>query len=100
MPIRPPRDAPPANPAVVMFLHGSMLKKTEAPSITTGPELGLSTLFAAGYGQIVAVPDHLGLGEASLDPSVLHPYCQWEPNARVDGDMIPAIREPLNNSLR
>ncbi len=97
--VRPGPSDP--NPGLVMYLHGTMLKKTDAPSFQMGAEMGLSTLYAAGWGQIVAVPDHLGLGDATLSKSYLsiyHPYCQWEPNARTDGDMIPAIRQLLANN--
>jgi pimeloyl-ACP methyl ester carboxylesterase len=85
---------------LLSYQHGTMVHKEEAPSVSRGAELGLAVTFAAAEGYITSIPDHLGLGSAVLTrPNVIHPYCQWKPNAQADGDMLTAIATMLKDPL-
>lgn len=79
---------------LLSFQHGTMLKKSEAPSMSSSPELAMAACFSAMDGYITVVPDHPGLGMAAMkDADYYHPYCQAKPIAYADADMIKAVPE-------
>ena len=82
------------------FQHGTMLEKSQAPSCSMGPELGVGLIFSVTGGHVMIFPDHIGLGAAALDEgmeNVFHPYCVASPDAVGDAYMIPAARTFLTN---
>lgn len=77
---------------LVSFQHGTMLMEKQAPTVSNGPELGMAVVMASASGLPMTVPDHLGLGiEAIKNPEEYHPYCQWAPLGRDNGDMLVAV---------
>ena len=79
---------------LVSFQHGTMLMEKEAPTVSNGPELGMAVVMASASGLPMTVPDHLGLGiEAFKNPQEYHPYCQWAPLGRDNGDMLVAVSQ-------
>lgn len=83
---------------LVSFQHGTMLEKKQAPTVSNGPELGIAVAMASASGLLMTIPDHLGLGiEALRHPEQFHPYCQWEPLARDNGDMLVAVQSLFND---
>ena len=79
---------------LLSFQHGTMLKKGEAPSVSSSPELAMAACLSAMDGYITVVPDHPGLGMAAMkDPNYYHPYCQAKPIAYAAADMIKAVPE-------
>ena len=84
---------------MVSFQHGTMLEEKQAPTVSNGPELGIAVAMASASGLVMTVPDHLGLGiEALKHPEQFHPYCQWAPLARDNGDMLVAVQSLLQSS--
>ena len=88
----------PSNPiespaSLLSYQHGTMLQKIEPFTVSSGAEAGFAAALASASWSVVLVPDHLGLGAAALGQvELIHPYCQWESNARTDGDMIKAVK--------
>lgn len=77
---------------LISFQHGTMLMEKQAPTVSNGPELGMAVVMASASGLPMTVPDHLGLGiEAFRAPQQFHPYCQWAPLGRDNGDMLVAV---------
>lgn len=69
------------------YQHGTISRRTEAPSFSSG-ETTIGVLFAsAGY--IVCMPDYIGLGVSQ----VFHPYVHAESEASASADMIRATRD-------
>lgn len=80
--------------------HGTMLMKSEAPSVSDGGEMAFGVTYAASEGFLTSIPDHAGLGVAALPIADLyHPYCQWEPIADSDADMLVALRTFLSKAI-
>jgi pimeloyl-ACP methyl ester carboxylesterase len=93
-PVRSPGTKTP----LISFQHGTMLEKKQAPTVSNGPELGMAIAMASASGFLMAVPDHLGLGIKALqDQEQFHPYCQWAPLARDNGDMLVAVQSLLRD---
>ena len=96
IPVRPNGTKTP----IISFQHGTMLQEVQAPTVSNGPELGMAIAMASASGFMMTAPDHLGLGiEALKRPEQYHPYCQWAPLARDNGDMLVATRTLLNDEL-
>jgi len=71
---------------LLSYQHGTILKKTNAPSqLQGGYEVGL--IFGS-EGYAVACPDYLGMG----DGSKLHPYLHAKSEATAVIDMLSAVR--------
>jgi pimeloyl-ACP methyl ester carboxylesterase len=71
---------------LLSYQHGTILKKTDAPSqLQGGYEVGL--IFGS-EGYAVACPDYLGMG----DGSKLHPYLHAKSEATAVIDMLRAVR--------
>jgi len=85
---------------LLSFQHGTMLTKKEAPTLADGSEMAFAVTFSAADGYVAAIPDHTGLGQAGLlyGDSLYHPYCQWEPIAKCDADMLPAVQQLLKQA--
>lgn len=84
---------------LISFQHGTMLDEKQAPTVSNGPELGMAVAMASASGLMMSVPDHLGLGvEALKHPEQYHPYCQWAPLGRDNGDMLVAVQSLLKDS--
>jgi hypothetical protein len=82
----------------ISFQHGTMLEEKQAPTVSNGPELGMAVAMASASGLMISVPDHLGLGvEALKAPEQYHPYCQWAPLGRDNGDMLVAVQSLLKD---
>lgn len=72
---------------IMVYNHGTMLKRSQAPSNMGGEYLiGVAT---SADGMVVAMPDYLGLGES---PGI-HPYHHAHSEATCVIDMIRATRE-------
>lgn len=83
---------------LISFQHGTMLQEMQAPTVSNGPELGMAVAMASASGLMMSVPDHLGLGvEALKHPDQYHPYCQWAPLGRDNGDMLVAVQSLLKD---
>lgn len=83
---------------LISFQHGTMLEEKQAPTVSNGPELGMAVAMASSSGFMMSVPDHLGLGfEALKHPDQYHPYCQWAPLGRDNGDMLVAVQSLLKD---
>jgi hypothetical protein len=94
VPVRSPGTKTP----LISFQHGTMFEKRQAPTLSNGPELGMAIAMASASGFLMTVPDHLGLGiEALKHPEQFHPYCQWAPLARDNGDMLVAAQALLKD---
>jgi|GEM_PF-1686461 len=84
---------------LISFQHGTMLEEKQAPTVSNGPELGMAIAMASASGLPMTVPDHLGLGiEALKHPEQYHPYCQWAPLGRDNGDMLVAVRNLMKEA--
>lgn len=71
------------------YCHGTILKKTDAPSNRVG-EYIIGLVFS-GDGYVVTMPDYLGLGGGSG----LHPYIHAQSEATATIDLMRAARELL-----
>ena len=69
--------------------HGTMLEKSDAPSVSFSLEVAMGILQCTDCGFLVSMPDYLGLGSES---GGLHPYCQADSLASAILDMIRATR--------
>lgn len=72
---------------LLVYNHGTILKKSDAPSNQTG-EYIVGVAFSAD-GITVAMPDYLGLG----DSPGMHPYIHAQSEATCVIDMVRATRE-------
>ncbi len=83
---------------LLSFQHGTMLMKSEAPTLSDGPELAFAATFAAADGFLVSMPDHLGLGQSAerTQLDLTHPYCQAVPLATAAIDMMDAVKSFLS----
>lgn len=79
---------------ILSYDHGTMMRKTDAPSYQTG-EYVIGIVFS-GTGYIVTMPDYLGLG----DGPGFHPYHHAHSEATATVDMIRAAKEFMDaNSI-
>ena len=77
---------------LVTYCHGTVLKKTEVPSLQY--DSNYDGLFFAAKGYVASLPDYLGLGS---NPG-FHPYLHAETEATATLDLIRAIREFMADS--
>ncbi len=94
-----PQDKSCASP-LIAYMHGTILKKTDAPSNLVGEYIIGVAMAADGY--VSVMPDYLGLG---VSPGI-HPYVHYLSEATASRDMIRAGREicqqlniPLNEQV-
>ncbi len=78
---------------LLSYGHGTVLKKTEVPSVQYSNYDGL---WFAGKGYVVSMPDYLGLG----DNAGYHPFLHSETEATASIDLMRAVRECLYDSMR
>ncbi len=81
-----PKNKTCASP-LIAYMHGTILKKTAAPSNLLGEYIIGVAMAADGY--VSVMPDYLGLGAS---PGI-HPYVHYESQATASRDMIRAGRE-------
>lgn len=81
-----PHDKPCASP-ILSYQHGTVLKRTDAPSDLNGEYVVGVAMGADGY--IGLIPDYLGLGASTG----IHPYVHASSEATAVADMIRAARE-------
>lgn len=82
---------PNGNPSplrLVSYQHGTLVEKTDAPSVNPTLSEGFVGIFLASVGYAVALPDYLGLGSG---PG-FHPYCHAASEATAAVDMLRATR--------
>lgn len=75
---------------ILSYQHGTVLKRTDAPSNLTGEYVIGVAMGADGY--VGIIPDYLGLGESTG----IHPYVHANSEATAVADMIRATREACN----
>ena len=88
-----PSNTPCTDFPMLVYHHGTSLRKIDVPSNDVGETL-IGRVFGAG-GYFVLMPDYIGMGES---PG-LHPYCHGESEATATRDMIRAAREFIADSL-
>ena len=88
-----PSNTPCTDFPMIVYHHGTSLRKIDVPSNDVGETL-IGRVFGAG-GYFVLMPDYIGMGES---PG-LHPYCHGESEATATRDMIRAAREFIADSL-
>ena len=88
-----PSNTPCTDFPMLVYHHGTSLRKIDVPSNDVGETL-IGRVFGAG-GYFVLMPDYIGMGES---PG-LHPYCHGESEATATRDMIRAAREFISDSL-
>ncbi len=81
-----PKNKTCASP-IISYMHGTILKKTAAPSNLTGEYIIGVAMAADGY--VSMMPDYLGLG---VSPGI-HPYVHYSSQATAARDMMRAGRE-------
>ncbi|MBN2807341.1 MAG: prolyl oligopeptidase family serine peptidase [Prolixibacteraceae bacterium] len=72
---------------LLSYQHGTIVKKSEAPSVNTNSEF---MTYLASTGMVVAIPDYIGFGSSA---SVFHPFMHKESAANAVLDMIRASKE-------
>lgn len=72
---------------IISYQHGTILKKTDAPSYLLGEYIIAVAMAADGY--VGVMPDYLGLG---VSPGI-HPYIHAQSEATAVVDMLRAARE-------
>lgn len=83
-----------ANFPIVIFAPGTLLERTQSPSMETETTLSyniLGSCFAAD-GYVTVLPDYLGMGE---DTTQLHPYQHRDSLASASIDALRAIKSFL-----
>lgn len=80
--------------ALTSYQHGTMLKKTDAPSKRLGQEYLVNALLSAEGGMVCCIPDYLGLGSGDG----LHKYLNPTEESNAVIDMLRAARY-LNETL-
>jgi len=79
--------------AIVSMHHGTLVRKSEAPSQNTSDYLLFSSVATTGL--VTLIPDFLGFGYSE---SIFHPYYVEEWEARPVVDMIKAAAELMEDS--
>jgi hypothetical protein len=87
-----PRDVTGPLP-LVSYQHGTLAKKTEAPSSTPVGEVLIGVVLASS-GYVAMLPDYLGLG----DSPGIHPYHHAASEATAAVDMLRAARQYCQDS--
>lgn len=72
---------------VLSYQHGTIIKKTDAPSVNVNNEF---MLYLASAGMVVVIPDYIGFGASSAD---FHPYMHNQYSVNAVLDMIRASKE-------
>jgi len=75
---------------IVLYAHGTELRKEAVPSRFDGQEWPLGAAAAVSFGFMVAMPDLPGLGG---DAARYHPYCHADSLAYALVDALPAARD-------
>lgn len=75
---------------VLSFQHGTMVKKSEAPTASISSPLTKGIAAMAGGGYIVSIPDMIGFGASS---DYLHPYFNKQANAEASIELLNALHE-------
>lgn len=78
---------------ILSYQHGTVLKRSDAPSNLTGEWVIGVAMGADGY--IALIPDYLGLGASNT----IHPYVHASSEATAVADMIRAAREACDGPL-
>jgi acetyl esterase/lipase len=73
----------------VSYAHGTMARRSDAPSRSLDSLAGASVLFFAGAGYATVAPDYLGLG----DGPGAHPFMHLASETSASLDLLPAARE-------
>ena len=91
----PPRGSAPKSVPIVLYPHGTELKRDAVPSNggKGGPEAVVGMAAALAFDLVVAMPDLPGMGGA--DPKAYHPYCHANSLAYSVADMLKATVEHL-----
>jgi len=79
---------------LISYQHGTTLRRCDVPSRLNQESL-IGQIFAS-LGNIVLLPDYVGLG----DSPGLHPYCHALTEATATIDLIRAAREFMTDSLQ
>jgi hypothetical protein len=72
----------------VSYTHGTMARRSDAPSRSLDSLAGASVLLFAGAGYATVAPDYLGLG----DGPGAHPFMHLASEASASLDLLPAAR--------
>lgn len=75
---------------VISFQHGTLIEKSDAPSLSASSlqTRGMSAI--AGVGYVVSIPDLIGFGSSS---DYFHPYFHKESNVNATLKMLEAIKQ-------
>ncbi|MFM1913061.1 MAG: hypothetical protein RIR51_899 [Bacteroidota bacterium] len=80
------------------FQHGTILLKSEAPSLDLANTLlPLELYLPASLGMMAVVPDYIGFGSSS---SIYHPYYVKEPAALSIVDLLKAAKNFVNQKYK
>lgn len=77
---------------VVVYTHGTCMRKDAVPSLFGGHEWLVGAAAAAYYGWVVVMPDLPGMGGDSCS---YHPYCHRRSLAYAVVDALPAVHKLL-----
>jgi len=80
---------------VLSFQHGTMVAKSEAPTVDILGAQAMSVSALAGAGYVVVVPDYIGFGESA---QFRHPFFNKESNVNSVTAMLQAV-EKLNDGV-
>jgi pimeloyl-ACP methyl ester carboxylesterase len=83
---------------LVSYQHGTITKKTDAPSNMTSSEIGIGLIMSASGGFTVSMPDYLGFGTTAGLYSGIHPYIHSATEASTSIDMMRATRNSLKDN--
>lgn len=83
---------------LVSYQHGTITKKTDAPSNMTSSEIGIGLIMSASGGFTVSMPDYLGFGTSAGLYSGIHPYIHSATEASACIDMMRATRNLLKDN--
>lgn len=72
---------------IMSYQHGTIFKKSEAPSVNTNEEY---MVYMASTGMVVAIADYIGFGASSPE---FHPYLNKQYTVNAVLDMIRATKE-------
>lgn len=83
----------PISVPIVLYPHGTELKRDQVPSNSAGAEAFVGCAAALAASVVVAMPDLPGMGHA--DPQAYHPYCHADSLAYSVADMLTAARQAI-----
>ncbi|PKP11925.1 MAG: hypothetical protein CVU09_00040 [Bacteroidetes bacterium HGW-Bacteroidetes-4] len=81
---------------VLCFQHGTLVTKTEAPSLSINTPQNLTIAGLAGAGYILLIPDLIGFGAAD---DFFHPYLVKQSNVQAVDAMLEAVRNLPSGSF-